>query len=138
MYIESVPNRRSPPTVLLRESYREGRKVIKRTLLNLSTWPPGLVDGLRSLLKGAVAVGAEGLTIQRSLPDGHVAAVLGVLRGIGLDRLLGRPTARPRDLVVALIVSRIIEPASKLATARDLDEATATSSLGQVLGLGSV
>ncbi len=138
MYIETVPNRTSPATVLLRESYRVGAKVMKRTLLNLSDWPPGLVDGLRTLLKGGVAVGAEGLAIHRSLPHGHVAAVLGVLREIGLDRLIGRPAARLRDLVVALIVSRIIEPASKLATARDLDAATATSSLGQVLGLGSV
>ncbi len=138
MYIETVPNRTSPATVLLRESYRVGAKVMKRTLLNLSDWPPGLVDGLRTLLKGGVAVGAEGLAIHRSLPHGHVAAVLGVLREIGLDRLIGRPAARLRDLVVALIVSRIIAPASKLATARDLDAATATSSLGQVLGLGSV
>jgi hypothetical protein len=139
MYIETVPNRTSPPTVLLRESYRVGAKVMKRTLLNLSDWPVGLVDGLRILLKGGVAVGAEGLRIHRSLPHGHAAAVLGVLREIGLDRMIGRPTtARLRDLVVALIVSRIIEPASKLATARDLDEATATSSLGRMLGLGSV
>jgi hypothetical protein len=139
MYIETVPNRTSPPAVLLRESYRVGAKVMKRTLLNLSDWPPGLVDGLRVLLKGGVAVGSEGLAIHRSLPHGHVAAVLGVLREIGLDRLIGRPAmARLRDLVVALIVSRIIEPASKLATARDLDDATATSSLGQMLGLGSV
>jgi Transposase DDE domain len=138
MYIETVPNRSSPPAVLLRESYRVGAKVMKRTLLNLSDWPPGLVEGLRTLLKGGVAVGSEALAIHRSLPHGHVAAVLGVLRQIGLDRLLGRPAARLRDLVVALIVSRIIEPASKLATARDLDDATATSSLGQVLGLGSV
>jgi transposase len=138
MYIETIPNRGSPPAVLLRESYREGGKVMKRTLLNLSQWPPGLVEGLRTLLKGGVAIGAEGLAIDRSLPHGHAAAVLGTLRRIGLDQVLAPQPSRVRDLVVALIVSRILQPASKLATARDLDAATASSSLGPLLGLGAV
>jgi hypothetical protein len=138
MYIESVPNRDSPAAVLLRESYREGGKVRKRTLLNLSHWPPELIEGLRVLLKGGHAVPGEGLTIHRSLPHGHVAAVLGTVRRIGLDALLGRPQPRLRDLVLALLVSRIVHPASKLATARDLDAATASTSLGRVLGLGAV
>jgi hypothetical protein len=138
MYIESVPNRNSPPAVLLRESYREGGKVKKRTILNLSDWAPNLVEGLRTLLKGGHAVAGDGLRIHRSLPHGHVAAVLGTLRRIGLDGLLGRPQARVRDLVLALLVSRIIHPASKLATARDLDATTASTSLGRVLGLGEV
>ncbi len=138
MYIERVPNRDSPPAVLLRESYREGGKVRKRTLLNLSHWPPELVEGFRILLKGGQAVPGEGLTIHRSLPHGHVAAVLGTVRRIGLDGLLGRPQPRRRDLVLALLVSRVIHPASKLATARDLDAATASTSLGRVLGLGEV
>jgi len=99
MNIESVPNRNSPPAVLLRESYREGGKVKKRTLLNLSDWAPDLVEGLRTLLKGDHAVADDGLTIHRSLPHGHVAAVLGTLRRIGLVGLLGRPRARSRDLV---------------------------------------
>jgi Transposase DDE domain len=138
MYIENVPNRDSPPAVLLRESYREDGKVKKRTLLNLSQWPGELVEGLRILLKGGHAVPGEGLTIHRSLPHGHVAAVLGTVRRIGLDKLLGRSQPRLRDLVLALLVSRIVHPASKLATARDLDLATASTSLGRVLDLGSV
>ena len=104
MYIESVPNRDSPPAVLLRESYREGGKVKKRTLLNLSDWRPELVEGFRTLLKGGHAVAGDGITIHRSLPHGHVAAVLGTVRRIGLDGLLGRPTPRLRALVLALLV----------------------------------
>lgn len=138
MYIETVPNRDSPPAILLRESYREDGKVKKRTLLNLSPWPPALVEGLHILLKGGHAVAGDGLTIHRSLPHGHVAAVLGTIRRIGLDKLLGRAKSRQRDLVLALLVSRIIHPASKLATARDLNEATASSSLGRMLDLGPV
>jgi hypothetical protein len=138
MYIENVPNRDSPTAVLLRESYREEGKVKKRTLLNLSQWPPALVEGLRILLKGGHAVPGDGLTIHRSLPHGHVAAVLGTLRRIGLDKLLGRSQPRHCDLILALLVSRIIHPASKLATARDLSAATASTSLGRVLDLGSV
>lgn len=138
MYIETVPNRDSPPAILLRESYREDGKVKKRTLLNLSPWPPTLVEGLRILLKGGHAVPDDGLTIHRSLPHGHVAAVLGTIRRIGLDRLLGRAKSRQRDLVLALLASRITHPASKLATARDLDVATASSSLGHMLDLGPV
>ena len=140
MYIETVPNRSSPGAVLLRESYREGDKVKKRTLLNLSDWPAERVEGLRALLKGGVVTPAGGspFEIIRSLPHGHVAAVLGTLRKIGLDRLLGPPGNRPRDLVLAMIVSRLVAPTSKLATLKGLSAATAASSLGQVLGLGEV
>src|SRR6266851_2945762 len=140
MYIEAVPNRSSPPAILLRESYRVGDKVKKRTLLNLSDWPRPLVDGLRALLKGGTALppGQEAIVIKRSLPHGHVAAVLGTLRRIGLDRLLGPAGNRCRDVVLAMIVARLIAPASKLATAKALDPATAGSSLGTALGLGAV
>ena len=140
MYIEAVPNRNSPPAVLLRESYRVGGKIKKRTLLNLSDWPRDLVEGLRALLKGGTVLppGQEAISIKRSLPHGHVAAVLGTLRRIGLDRLLGPAGNRCRDLVVAMIVARLIAPVSKLATAKALDPATAASSLGTVLGLGDV
>src|SRR5438874_1779519 len=91
MYIDDVPNRNSPPAILLRESYRVDGKVKKRTLLNLSDWPVELVEGFRALLKGATVLppGQEAISIKRSLPHGHVAAVLGTLRLIGLDRLLG-------------------------------------------------
>ena len=144
MYIESVPNRGSPPAILLRESYRDGKRVRKRTLLNLSDWPAEHVEGLRGVLKGGVVIpaGQQAFTVERSLPHGHVAAVLGTARAIGLDRLLGpknpRQPNRPRDLVLAMIVNRVIAPASKLATAKALDPATAASSLGVELGLGEV
>jgi hypothetical protein len=140
MYIESVPNRNSPPAILLRESYREEGKVRKRTLLNLSDWPHERVEGLRALLKGGMVVpaGTAPFQVIRTLPHGHVAAVLGVIGQIGLDRLLGPQANRPRDLVLAMIVSRIIWPASKLATRKGLNPMTATSSLGKVLGLGEV
>ena len=130
MYVESVPNRNSPPAILLRETYRQEGKVKKRTLLNLSDWPRERVEGLRALLKGGVVMppGTQPLQVIRTLPHGHVAAVLGVIGKIGLDRLLGPQGNRPRDLVLAMIVSRIIAPLSKLAT----------TSLGQVLGLGEV
>src|SRR5260221_13574503 len=103
MHIESVPNRKSHPTILLRESYRAGGKVRKRTLANLTAWPERLVEGLRTLLRGGVALGSadEALTISRSLPHGHVAAVLGTAENIGLAKLLtdrrgGRPPPPPR------------------------------------------
>jgi hypothetical protein len=140
MYIESVPNRNSPPAILLRESYREHGRVRKRTLCNLSDWPTAHVEGLRGVLKGGTVIAAErdAFTVTRSLPHGHVAAALGTARKIGLDRILGPDGDRCRDLVLALLVSRILDPASKLATARALSPATATSSLGEMLRLGAV
>jgi Transposase DDE domain len=140
MYIESVPNRNSPPAILRRESYREGSKVRKRTLCNLSDWPAAHIEGLRGVLRGGTVIPAErdAFTIIRSLPHGHVAATLGTARKIGLDRILGPDGNRCRDLVLALLVGRILEPASKLAAARALSPATAASSLGEALGLGEV
>jgi len=148
MYIESVPNRDSPPAILLRESYRDGKAVRKRTLLNLSHWPAEHVEGLRGVLKGGVVLpaGEQPFAIERSLPHGHVAATLGAARAIGLDRLIGPKSPGKRDpwshrladLVMAMIVSRIIAPSSKLATAKALDPATAASSLGVELGLCGV
>ena len=140
MYIESVPNRNSPPAILLRESYRDAGKIKKRTIANLSDWPTEIVEGLRTLLKGGKVAPAdqESIIVRRALPHGHVAAVLGTLRNIGLDRMLGPPRNRCRDLVIAMLVARLIAPTSKLATARMLDPLTASSSLGEVLGLGPV
>ena len=140
MYIESVPNRNSPPAILLRESYRDAGKIKKRTITNLSDWPTEIVEGLRTLLKGGKVAPAdqESIIVRRALPHGHVAAVLGTLRNISLERMLGPPRNRCRDLVIAMIVARLIAPASKLATARMLDPLTASSSLGDVLGLGPV
>jgi hypothetical protein len=119
MYIESVPNRGSPPAILLRESYRDGGKVKKRTLLNLSDWPHERIAGFKMLLNGGTVIpkDQEAITIVRSLPHGHVVATLGTARKIGLDRLLGPNGNRCRDLVLALVVSRILDPGSKLAAA---------------------
>src|SRR5258708_12830414 len=132
MYIEAVPNRASPPAILLRESYRDSGKIKKRTLANLPDWPMELIEGLRTLLKGGTAIAAATapIIVRRSLPHGAVAAVLGALRAIGLDRVLGAAGERCRDLVIAMGVNRIVAPASKAATARMLDGETAASSLG--------
>ena len=139
MYIESVPNRSSPPCILLRESYRQGRKIRKRTLANLTQWPPQVVAGLRALLKGGkVSFDGEGFDIERSLPHGHVAAALGVLRDLELHKIIAPRRCRQRDLAVAMIVARIIDPQSKLATARGLSDETACTSLGEVLALGEI
>jgi Transposase DDE domain len=138
MYIESVPNRGSPPAILARESYRDGGKVKKRTLLNLSDWPADRIAGFKMLLKGGTVIPAEqqAITITRSLPHGHVAAALGTARKIGLDRLLGPDGNRCRDLVLGMVISRLLEPGSKLAAARALSPDTASSSLGRQLDLG--
>ncbi|MBV9516435.1 MAG: hypothetical protein JO280_20655 [Mycobacteriaceae bacterium] len=140
MFIDVVPNGRSASAVLLRESYREGSKVRKRTLANLSKLPRSVVDGLRVLLQGGTVVARpeEVFEIQRSLPHGHVAAVIGMMRKLDLPRLLSRTVSRERDLALALIASRLIAPGSKLATARALSPETASSSLGRVLDLGVI
>lgn len=143
MYVERIPNRSSPPAILLRESYREGDKFKRRTLANLSNWPAAKIEALRRVLRDEAMVPADqsALTLLRSLPHGHVAAALGLLRKLGLDRLLSQGGRQPRREVAlcsAMIVARLIDPASKLATARGLDDETATCSLGQVLGLGAV
>lgn len=138
MYIETIPNRNSPPAVLLREGYRENGKVVKRTLANLSHWDPQLVEHFRVLLKGGVAVesAASVLSIERSLPHGHVAAVLGAARGSGSAQWFGSAPKELQPLLQAMLVARVLEPASKLATHRMLHDDTATSSLGRVLGVG--
>jgi Transposase DDE domain len=139
MYVAIVPNRGSPPAILLRESYRDGDKVKNRTLKNLSDWPADRIELLRAVLRGDALVPAgEGLEIMRALPHGHVLAALGTARRLKLDRLLPRAAERRVKLALALIVARLIEPASKLATARALDETTALHSLGATLGLGAV
>jgi hypothetical protein len=140
MYVAVVPNRSSRPAILLRESYRgDDGKVKNRTLANLSDWPADRIATLRAALRGdkLVPVG-EGVEIVRALPHGHVAAALGMARRIGLDQLLPDGPERRRNLAVALIVARLIDPAPKLATARALDETTAIHSLGVTLGLDEV
>ena len=139
MYIDTVPNRNSPPAVLLRESFRQHGRVRKRTIANLSKCPDHVVDGLRILLKGGIALRSpsELLSILRSYPHGHVAAVLGSLHKLSLS-LIARPASRQRDLVVAMIVARVVDARSKLATARGLNPESAVSSLGHLLTLGAV
>jgi len=137
MYIEVVPNRNSKPCILLRESYRDNGKVCKRTLANLSKLPPDTLEAMRSLLRGATVLEdlSDSFEVTRSRPFGHVAAVLGTLRGIGLEAELAQERCEERDLVVAMIVARILEPASKLATARGLDEGASLSALQEELSL---
>src|SRR3984893_16902564 len=146
MFIETVPNRDSPPAVLLRESYRDeqGRSQ-KRTLANLSKLPRDMIDTLKAVLKGGTIVGTgpQELEVERSLPHGHVAAAVGMIRKIGIDRLILSAAKDPAsrrccDLIVAMMVDRLIAPRSKLGFVRAVDEETAISSLGAVLHLGRV
>ncbi len=140
MYVVRVPNRGSPPAILLRESYREDGKVKNRTPANLSSWPEAKIEALSRVLKGAPppAAGLDGaFEITRSLPHGHVAAVLGTARRLGLEELIDPVPSRQRDLVAAMAVAQVIAPDSKLAIARGLRDQAAASSLGEVLGLGS-
>ena len=139
MYVVRVPNRGSPPAILLRESYREAGQVKNRTLANLSAWPEAKVDALTRVLKGQPPPAAPldgAFEITRSLPHGHVAAVLGTARRLGLEELIDPVPSRHRDLVIAMAVAQVIAPGSKLAIARGLRDQTAASSLGEVLHLG--
>jgi len=139
MYVAVVPNRSSPPAILLRESFRQDGKVHNRTLANLSHWPAAQIDALRKVLKGATAVDSPTVfRILRSLPHGHVAAVMGSLRQLQLDTILDRESSRPRQLAIAMIAARVLDPRSKRATARALHPDTLSSSLGEQLGLGEV
>jgi hypothetical protein len=140
MYVTVIPNRGSPPAILLRESYREAGKTKNRTLANLSRWPAERIEQLRAVLRGdKLLPAAAAVEIVRALPHGHVLAALGTARRIALDTVLPRRAPqRRRDLALALIVARSLDPAAKLATARMLDPATASHSLGEVLGLGKV
>jgi len=136
MYITRVPNRGSPPAVLLRESYRDGGKVKNRTLANLSSWPEAKVEALARALKGLPPAGLDGMVeITRSQPHGHVAAVLGTIRELGLEELINPIGSRNRDLVAAMITAAVIDGSSKLATARGLRAETAASTLGGLLGV---
>jgi Transposase DDE domain len=138
MYIATVPNRSSPPAILLRESYRQDGKVKTRTLANLTHWPPAQLDALRRVLHGDTLVAPEdAFEIIRSLPHGHVVAVLGTLRRLGLETIMSAKKSQQRDLVVAMVVARLLDPRSKLATARSWNPDTALTSLGQTLGVAS-
>jgi transposase len=137
MYIEVVPNRNSRPAILLREGWREGGKVRKRTLANLSDWPAEKVEALRAALKGGRVAEplSDAFDIVRSRPHGHVAAVLGMLEHLEIESVLDRSPSRQRALCVAMITARVISPGSKLSTARGFDQQTMNSTIGERLGI---
>ena len=139
MYVAVVPNRNSPPAILLRESFRDHGKVRNRTIANLSHWPAAQIEALRQVLRGETpAATAAAFDIVRSRPHGHAAAVLGTIERLGLPAVLDGSDSRGRRAVLALIASRILEPGSKLATSRALRQSTCHSSLGESLGWGAV
>ena len=131
MYIEVVPNRGSRPAILLREGWREGGKVCKRTLANLSDWSPARIEALRRVLKDeALLTVQEAFVTERSLPHGHVQAVLDTIKRLGLDALIAPKRSGQRDLVLAMLVERLIHPCSKLATTRLWHSTTLAEELG--------
>jgi len=131
MYIETVPNRNSPPAILLREGWREGQKTRKRTLANLSDWPRPRIETLRRVLRGEMLVSPKDLlTTAQTSPHGHVEAILAMVRQLDLDTLISSKRCRERDLVVAMIVQRLISPSSKLATTREWNTTTLAEELG--------
>jgi transposase len=130
MYVESVPNRNSPPAVLLRESRRENGKIVKRTLANLTDWPAAKIESLRRLLRDELLVDPHALfQTQQTLPHGHVEAVLMIIRRLGLESILSSKPGRERDLVTAMIAQRVLNPCSKLATIRDWHTTTLADEL---------
>jgi hypothetical protein len=131
MYIESIPNRNSPPAILLREAWREGKRIRKRTIVNLSHWPSEKIEALGRVLKNEPMITArEAFVIERSIPHGHVEAILGTIKRIGLDKLIASTRCRDRDFVVAMIAERLLHPCSKLATTRLWHTTTLAEELG--------
>lgn len=131
MYIDTVPNRNSPPAVLLREAWREGNKTRKRTLANLSDWPQEKIETFRRLLRDERLVSPQELfDTQKSLPHGQVEAILEMIGKLELDRLISAQRCRERDLVVAMVAERLISPASKLATTQHWHTTTLAEELG--------
>jgi transposase len=130
MYVDRVPNRGSPPAVLLREAWREAGKIRKRTLANLSHWPDHKVESLKRLLRGETLVSArEVFAVEATVPHGHVEAVLGTIGKLGLEQLIASKPSRERDLVVAMIAERLLAPSSKLATTRLWHDSTLAEQL---------
>jgi len=120
MFVTSIKNRNSPPAILLRETYREGGKVKSRTLANLTALPAHAIDALKLSLKGHTLVPAEdqALHISSSLHHGHVQAVMQTMQQLGIAKLLHSRSSTERDCVLAMIVARVIDPHTKLATTR--------------------
>jgi len=131
MYIDVVPNRNSRPAILLRESRRHGKKTIKKTLANMTNWPKELVDMIRLAVQGETMVPKSTVfSVERSVPHGHIQAVLGTIRKLGVDTLVASKRCRERDLVLAMIAQRIVDPCSKLATTRQWHDTTLAHQLG--------
>ncbi len=142
MYIECVPNRNSPPAVLLRESWRENGKTKKRTVANLSSLSEKTVEAVRSALKGdvvpaalAIARPERQIEITNVRQHGHVAAIVAIIKRSGLLAAIDRKSSRQRDIVVAMIADRLLHGDSKLATARHCQKETAATTLGELLSL---
>jgi len=131
MYVERIPNRGSPPAILLRQAWREGKKIRKRTLANLSDWPAAQIEALRKVLRGETLISPSDLfAVERSTPHGHVEAVLGTMRKLGLPALIASKPSRQRDLVLAMVAERLVRPCSKLATTRLWHATTLAEELG--------
>ena len=131
MYIDVVPNRNSPPAVLLRESVREGKRTVKRTLANLSALPEEAVAALRVILKGGQLVEADKeFVVESSLPCGHVRAVKQAMRRLGMTALIGSKPCPERDIVLAMLAQRILRPSSKLESAALFSETTLEEEFG--------
>ena len=135
MYVATIPNRKSPPAILLREGYREGGKVKSRTLANLSKLPPDAIEAIKRVLKGEQLVLADELfeIVEDGSPQhGAVEAVMTAIRRLRVASLINARPSRQRDLVLALVAARILKPQSKLATSRSWSSTT----LSEVLGIG--
>jgi len=131
MYIETIPNRQSRPTILLREGWREGQTVRKRTLANLTHWPAAKIEAFRLLLQDVPLVTPQSLFVmERSLPHGTVEAILGTIRQLGLDTVIAAKPCRERQLVLAMIAERLLHPSSKLGTTRLWHTTTLAEDLG--------
>lgn len=139
-YVETIRNRRGRDTVLLRQNWREGKRIRKKTIANLTDMPAPIVHGIDAVVRGGTAFTSldQAFAIVRAWPHGHVAAALGTARQLGLERILDRHPSRPRSLALATLLSQLLMPDSKLGTSRRLSPDTAQSSLGEVLGLGAV
>ncbi|MGD2123444.1 MAG: IS1634 family transposase [Gemmatimonadota bacterium] len=136
MYVETIPNRGARPTVLIREAWREGKKIRRRTVGNITSLPERQIEQIRRTLKGEDLVSSsEAFEILRARPHGHVAAVVGVMNKLGIPELLSSRKHAKRQRVLAMMAARILDPCSKLATAQRLDSGTLSNSLGQVLGV---
>ena len=140
LHVNTTPNRKSRPTILLQEAWREDDRIIKKTLYNLTHLSPHIVDGIRAMLKGGGVYKDiyEGFSIKRFLPHGHMVCVYGTAKKLGLDRIPHRKSSRIRDIALGAVVMRVLFPGSKLATSRMLSRETANTSFGCVMGLGEV